>query len=217
MKYFLFIFVALSFRFFGNADLTYVSVDSLRSADLLFVVNNKGNAITAVTEGLDQLPIDHVAIYYTADSTHTPSVVQADYEGVRCNTLQSFCCHDVDTASSFVVVGRVVTPFDSKQSLNNALVHVGKPYDYYYLPDDKEIYCSELVQISYVDENGKLIFSTIPMTFRDHEGEIPEFWVKHYGKKGITIPEGEPGTNPGELSRRKEIKIIGRLVVANQR
>ena len=76
---------------------------------------------------------------------------------------------------------------------------MGKPYDYYYLPDDKEIYCSELVQISYVTDDGKLIFSTIPMTFRNREGEIPEFWVKHYAKKGIAIPEGEPGTNPGEL------------------
>ena len=73
------------------------------------------------------------------------------------------------------------------------------------------------MQISYVTDDGKLIFSTIPMTFRNREGEIPEFWVKHYAKKGIAIPEGEPGTNPGELSRRKEIKIIGRLVVPKQR
>lgn len=217
MKHFLFIFIALSFSLFGNAELASVSVDSLRSADLLFVVNNKGNAITAVTEGLGQLPIDHVAIFYTDSNTHTPSVVQADYEGVRCGTLQSFCYHDIDTAACFVVVGRIDVPFDSIQSLKNALSHLGKPYDYYYLPDDKEIYCSELVQISYVTDEGKLIFSTIPMTFRNREGEIPEFWVKHYAKKGIAIPEGEPGTNPGELSRRKEIKIIGRLVVPKQR
>ena len=217
MKHFLFIFIALSFSLFGNAELASVSVDSLRCADLLFVVNNKGNAITAVTEGLGQLPIDHVVIFYTDSNTHTPSVVQADYKGVRCGTLQSFCFHDIDTAACFVVVGRIDVPFDSIQSLKNALSHVGKSYDYYYLPDDKEIYCSELVQISYVTDDGKLLFSTIPMTFRNHEGEIPEFWVKHYAKKGIAIPEGEPGTNPGDLSRRKEIKIIGRLVVPIQR
>lgn len=121
MKHFLFIFIALSFSLFGNAELASVSVDSLRCADLLFLVNNKGNAITAVTEGLDQLPIDHVAIFYTDSNTHTPSVVQADYEGVRCGTLQSFCCHDIDTAACFVVVGRIDVPFDSIQSLKNAL------------------------------------------------------------------------------------------------
>ena len=47
MKHFLFIFIALSFSLFGNAELASVSVDSLCCADLLFVVNNKGNAITA--------------------------------------------------------------------------------------------------------------------------------------------------------------------------
>ena len=79
MKHILFIFIALSFSLYGNAELASVSVDSLCCADLLFVVNNKGNAITAVTEGLGQLPIDHVAIFYTDSNTHTPSVVQADY------------------------------------------------------------------------------------------------------------------------------------------
>ena len=72
---------------FGVAAL--VSVDSMRTADLLFVVNHKGNAITSVTEGYDQLPIDHVAIFFRDTVNLSPGVVQADYHGVRICCIQN--------------------------------------------------------------------------------------------------------------------------------
>ncbi|MDO4511966.1 MAG: YiiX/YebB-like N1pC/P60 family cysteine hydrolase [Bacteroidales bacterium] len=188
-----------------------VKVDDLRDADLLFVVNTKGNAITAVTEGTDSLPIDHVAVLYRDAVMQVPCVLQADYEGVRCSTLAQFCTETVPDSSFMLLVGRVNCPIDAPASLNRAFSHLGKPYDFYYLADDSEIYCSELVQISYVDTQGRLIFSTIPMTFRNASGEIPEFWQSLYRKRGIPVPEGAPGTNPGELSRRKEVTILGVL------
>lgn len=230
MKRFLLGIFLCVFSLFSEAEINYVCVDNLRNADLLFVVNTKGNAITEVTEGLDHLPIDHVAIFYSDSASLEPMILQADYKGVRCCNLYSFwnessvdttvtannsfshpCVND--SLSPIILVGRIQVPFDLSSSLQKAFSFVGKKYDFYYLPDDDEIYCSELVQISFVDNQGKLLFSTIPMTFRDNQGEIPEFWVKHYAKKGIPIPEGEPGSNPGELSRRHQVKIIGRLTL----
>lgn len=230
MKHFLFGTFLCFFCLLSKAEMNFVCVDSIRTADLLFVVNTKGNAITAVTEGLNQLPIDHVAIFYNDSITSEPMILQADYKGVRCGSLISFwnesstdstitcergythsCVND--SLSPIILVGRVQVPFDSQLSLKNAFSYLGRNYDYYYLPDDAEIYCSELVQKSYVDNQGKLLFSTIPMTFRDSHGAIPEFWVNHYAKKGIPVPEGKPGSNPGELSRRSMVKIIGRLMV----
>ena len=187
-----------------------VSLDSLRTADLLFVVNIEGNAITSVTEGYEQLPIDHVAIFYRDSVSLSPCVVQADYRGVRICSLSDFVLES-DSASLKIVVGRVQVSFLSRRSVANALSHVGKPYDFYFMPDDKEMYCSELVQKCYVGTSGDLLFSTIPMTFRNASGEVPDYWVKHYQKKGIPIPEGAPGTNPGELSRRPQVRILGEL------
>lgn len=192
-----------------HAELVQVCADSLRNCDLLFVVNNRGNAITAVTEGTDSLPIDHVAIFYADAQNGAPMVMQADYKGVRRCGLQAFCAENGDSAA--VLVGRLTVALDREKSLANAFTFLGKPYDYDYLPDDEAIYCSELVQKSYVDPSGNLVFSTIPMTFRNRDGAIPEFWLKHYAAKGIAVPEGAPGTNPGEMSRRKEVRIVGWL------
>lgn len=193
---------------FGVAAL--VSVDSMRTADLLFVVNHKGNAITSVTEGYDQLPIDHVAIFFRDTVNLSPCVVQADYHGVRICSISDFVT-ECDSASCIIVVGRVQVPFQPQISVANALSHVGKSYDFYFLPDDEEMYCSELVQKCYVSASGDLLFTTIPMTFRTESGELPDYWVKHYQKKGISIPEGAPGSNPGELSRRPQVRILGEL------
>ncbi|MGM9869077.1 MAG: YiiX/YebB-like N1pC/P60 family cysteine hydrolase [Sodaliphilus sp.] len=187
-----------------------VCKDSLQTADLLFVVNAQGNAITSVTEGYEQLPIDHVAIFYRDSLGLSPCVVQADYQGVRVCSLADFIA-DSESASYKLVVGRVMVPFLPRRSVENALSHVGKPYDFYFMPDDKEMYCSELVQKCYVSTSGDLLFSTIPMTFCNATGQVPDYWVKHYQKRGIPIPEGAPGTNPGELSRRPQVRILGEL------
>ena len=108
--------------------------DSLQCCDLIFVTSPSANAITDVTNGFSNLPIDHVAIY-----------------------------------------------------------------------------CSELVQFSFVDKQGKRVFSPIPMSFHDSQGQITEFWIRFYKEHGMEVPEGFPGTNPGELSRRNNVMVLFQL------
>lgn len=181
------------------------SVEQLHDGDLLFHVVESGNAITAVTHGTASLPIDHVAIYYT-DSSGAPMVVQAIYDGVMSTPLGTLL-----DEPGYYVAGRVKGA-DVEASVRNALRHVGKPYDFVFSPNDREIYCSELVQLSYVDSNGRLVFSPIPMTFRDAEGVIPPYWQTFYSQRNLPVPEGAPGSNPGELTRRKEVKIMYHLL-----
>ena len=78
---------------------------------------------------------------------------------------------------------------------------MGRPYDFYFQPGDSAIYCSELVQLSYVDATGETVFPTIAMTFCDGPGHIADYWQEHYRRAGLSVPEGAPGTNPNDLSR----------------
>ena len=87
---------------------------------------------------------------------------------------------------------------------------VGKPYDDLYLPGDSAVYCSELVQMNYVTPAGQAVFGTIPMSFHDSTGRVLDEWVDFYSRRGMAVPEGAHGTNPGELSRRDEVTIIGK-------
>ena len=198
-----------------------VSVSDLRDGDLLFVVNDLGNNITDVTVGVDGLKIDHVAVYAGGN------IIEAvPCHGVWRIPLDSFFVRLAEADA--VMVGRV-DGLDADASIGNAERFLGSPYDDIFMPDDSALYCSELVQKSFVfkercgevdsagDQYGKeedspqAVFGTIPMSFHDNSGNVTEFWTKFYAARGLKVPEGEPGTNPGQLSRDNNVKLLGYL------
>lgn len=169
---------------------------SVREGDLLFHIAEQGNAITDVTPAM----IDHVAIVLSADS-----VVEAVGQGVKTTPLDSLRRQD-----GYYVIGRV-RKADRQRSVSNARRYLGRPYDYVYLADNDDIYCSELVQLAYVDKAGEALFTPVPMSFHDQTGRITDYWTQFYARRSMAVPEGQPGTNPAELSKRKQVKIVGRL------
>lgn len=177
----------------------------LKEGDLLFVCNDKGNAITQVTSGVEGLPIDHVAIVHRIGGDNgLLFVIEAVNPAVCLTPIDTFLCEN-----GRVLLGRVNVDLDMKKSVKRCLAMVGKPYDDLYLPGDSALYCSELVQLNYIDVEGKPIFETIPMSFHDSTGQITDYWRGFYETHGMRVPEGQPGTNPGELSRSELVTIIG--------
>ena len=168
-----------------------------RPADLLFHVAEADNAITAVTPGM----IDHVAIMISADS-----VIEAVGKGVVTTPLDS-----LRKQKGYYLYARV-RHADRQRSIANARRFLGQPYDSLYLPDNEAVYCSELVLLSFVNKRGKPIFQPVPMTFRDSSGQIPSHWQEFYKRNGMDVPEGLPGSNPSELSQRKGVRIIRRII-----
>ena len=178
----------------------------LQEGDLLFCCSDTANAITSVTSGVEGLPIDHVAVVYRPDGDSSSwFVVEAVKPSVCLTPLDTFLMNN-----SIVLIGRVNVDCDVTTSVSRCLSMVGKPYDDLFLPGDSAVYCSELVQLNYVDTDGKHIFAPIPMTFQDSTGCVTEYWKEFYLERGMEVPDGEPGSNPGELSRRPQVTIVGR-------
>lgn len=181
------------------------SAQQLQEGDLLFSCTQEPNAITAVTSGVERLPIDHVAVVHHIGGEQGPLFVIEAVKPMVCLTpIDTFMCNNPQ-----VIVGRVNQAFDVHNSIRGCLRLVGKPYDDLYLPGDSAVYCSELVQMNYAFENGSRVFETVPMSFHDSTGQITDYWKDFYNSRGLAVPEGEPGTNPGELSRRPVVSIIG--------
>ena len=179
-----------------SAVFLLASCQSLSMGDLLFHVVEKGNAITDVTPGM----IDHVAIVISKDS-----VIEAVGAGVKTTPLDS-----LRQQEGYYIIGKVRRA-DPTLSVVNARYFLGRPYDRLYLPDNEAIYCSELVQFSMVDKDGCRLLSPIPMSFHDASGHITPYWQQFYKERSMEVPEGWPGSNPGELSQRQEVRIKGRL------
>lgn len=173
----------------------------LSEGDLLFCVNSRGNAITDVTQGVGNRPIDHVAIVHRTEQGIF--ALEAIHQGV--------CLTPIDTLlkrRQEVLQARLCDTTGVAQSVERALQYLGRPYDFFFMPDDSAFYCSELVQKNYRDAGGKLIFPAIPMSFHDRSGKVTAYWKSYYAKQGLRVPEGEPGSNPGDLSRSPKIRIL---------
>ncbi|MBQ8655929.1 MAG: hypothetical protein IJ527_02560 [Prevotella sp.] len=179
----------------GQSPAGFDGQDSnVREGDLLFHVTVDTNQITRVTGGM----IDHVAIALSADS-----VIEAVGRGVVVTAISDLLKQD-----GYFVVGRVGDA-DAHQSVLNARRYLGCAYDSLFLAGNDAVYCSELVQLSYVDARGRQLFTCVPMSFHDSTGRVTDYWRDFYARHQMEVPEGQPGTNPAQLSLDAEVHLTG--------
>lgn len=179
-----------------------IALGSLCEGDLLFCAQEKGNNITDVTQGVGGMKIDHVAIFHRQGGR--TFALEAIHSGVGLTPTDSFMAR-----REVVLAARLRDTLGVARSVERALRFIGRPYDFNFMPDDSAFYCSELVQKCYRDSCGELVFKPIPMSFHDQSGRITPYWHDYYARQGLQVPEGEPGSNPGDLSRSAAICILG--------
>ena len=174
--------------------------------DLLFAYSSTtGKAISEATvHDATALPIYHVAIATWVNGKLY--ALEAIDEGVVLTPYDKFCERTISKGG--MLIGRLRDRSGIDQSVSNAMEHLGKPYDNLYMIDTQEIYCSELVQLSYVNGKGQRLFPLVNMSFHDAQGRIIDYWRKHYAKHGMAVPEGALGTNPAQIAHDPAITIL---------
>lgn len=170
----------------------------LVKGSLVFVVGGGSEfskAITSATSVADLPAFDHVGII-DVDSAGVWVVEASPRDGVVITPWSDFAA-----SSPRLMVVEVLPAAEAAEAVERAKECVGRPYDWAYGVGSDSIYCSELVQIAYLDAGGKPLFESRPMNFRDAEGKLPEFWERLFGRQGVPVPQGVPGTNPNDMAR----------------
>lgn len=190
-----------------NAELDVVCrneivTHTLQSGDLLFLNENKSDMEKAITASTGEYT--HVTLV-ERDSADDVWVIEASpKEGVQRMSYKQFEREHLPWFSMGTCdIFRLTVPFDTAAVIARAKGLVGKPYDNAFLPDNDAYYCSELIEVAF---GG--IFPSKPMNWRDADGNLPEYWQKHFEKLGMPVPEGVPGTNPTDLSRSPLLKKL---------
>ncbi len=180
--------------------------DQVMEGDLLFAYSTTaGRAISdATVHDTTAPPIYHVAIATWVNGKLY--ALEAIDEGVTLTPYDTFKQRTMSKGG--MLIGRLRDRSGIDQSVSNALEHLGKPYDDLYMIDTQEIYCSELVQLSYVNGSGQRLFPLINMSFHDQQGHILDYWREHYAKRGMAVPEGALGTNPAQIARDPAVEIL---------
>lgn len=191
------------------------SVLSPQPGDLIFRDSDCGplcDAIEKVTEGYQGANLSHVGMA-ARDTNGQMVVLEAVSKGVVATDLQKFLNKSEDAnGKSKIMVGRLKAPYRNliPAATKEAVALKGKPYDKGFAIDNDAYYCSELIYEVFRRANdGRPVFELNPMTFKDPQtGETLTAWQEYFSKLGIEIPEGEPGINPGGISRSPALDII---------
>lgn len=203
MKKLLFIFSALLLTIacgherLRNGDLIFVGLPE----DYIVENGSMDAAISSATCEDGDLNLIHVAIAEVkADSVWIIDATIA--HGVDRHPLDTFLKDFTLRDGSYpeFIVKRV-RGVDADAAVERAKTFCGRGYDVRFLPDNEEMYCSELVQACYLDRDGQPVFNSEPMNWLAPDGTMPPYWERLFGQLGMSIPQGLPGTNPQMMSR----------------
>lgn len=161
------------------------------------------NAIDGVTPGWNGAEINHCGIVVEHGNKFV--VAEAINPKVRFTTIFDYFDRSRDEhGRPRILHSRLSKKYRglAVSAANLAKHFIGTPYDPLYANNNAALYCSELiVDLFRLANGGTPIFEEKPMSFRDQEtGEVLEYWTKYYESFGAEVPEGELGSNPGELS-----------------
>lgn len=207
MKTILFILLSV---FFNNDDF------KLQTGDLIFQESCKGNSdntIKEVTSSIEGYRFTHVGMVYI-DDRDSIYVIEATHPKVAVTPLNEYLYPQDKNCYPTSVVGRLKQEYQKyiPQAIQEGLKLVGKDYDYGYVLNNDKYYCSELIyDILLKANNNQPVFELNTMTFKSPEtGEFTQGWIDYFQKLNMAIPEGEPGINPGAMSRSDVIDILYR-------
>ena len=177
----------------------------LKTGDILFsnLDCDEGTAIQECTK----TPFTHIGL------------VLLSLRGLHRNPWQSYPCvleaHGtvkltpldqwLNQCQNRIAWGRVLPEYEplAQKASEVALEFLGRPYNHYYENTIEKLYCSSLLYYAFkIANNDEDFFKMKPMNFKDAWEE----WKKHFGDR--TIPQGEPGLNPGTIYTCEKIKIL---------
>lgn len=182
-----------------NGDLLFQDLDSSPLCD----------AIEKVTNGFNNLDFSHVGMIVIIDNKKF--VLEAFTNGVDTINLDTFLNRSLNEKSKpKVIVGRLKNEYSKliPNAIQQGMSLIGKKYDEEFQINNGKFYCSELIyDIFLKSNNNKSFFDLKPMTYK-YNGETLPIWTEYFKNLNISIPENQPGINPGGISLSKKLDII---------
>jgi hypothetical protein len=190
-----------------------IGIGQLKSGDLLFLDLDCGpmcDAIEQVTPAWKGMHFSHVGILVAKGDSQF--VLEALPPAVKLTPLSRFARYTTKPMAA----GRWTSPLDTlvPRAIGMGMALIGAPYDSEFRMDNGKWYCSELVfEIFKSANNGVPLFSTAPMTYcLPGQKELHPVWKAHFSKLQVSVPEGEPGCNPGSLALSPSLHMLGVVI-----
>lgn len=189
----------------------------IRTGDLLFIGipmdydagNNMAQAISAAT-GDGEINYIHTAVLEVDDEGAVWVIDATLAHGVDRHPLDTlfkdFTLNNGERATFKVM--RLKDDEGAARHVEQCKALLGEEYDVYFLPSNGKHYCTEVVYDCYLNRDGSHIFDSVPMNFKNKDGEMPEYWTWLFGLLGQPVPQGVPGTNPQMMFASPALEFV---------
>lgn len=148
----------------------------------------------ATLDSVNIAQINHVGLYIG-----NGQIIEATQkQGVIMRPLSAF----LDDANENLIT-TINEPSLIAPAIARAKSYLGLPYNFSFHPDDKGLYCSQLITHAFKTHQGNDYFQCYPMNFRDATTQqILPYWINYYDKLKQIIPHDLPGSHPQQLLRQ---------------
>lgn len=189
----------------------------VQTGDLLFIGipmdydagNNMAQAISAAT-GDGEINYIHTAVLEVDDEGAVWVIDATLAHGVDRHPLDTlfkdFTLNNGERATFKVM--RLKDDEGAARHMEQCKALLGEEYDVYFLPSNGKHYCTEVVYDCYLNRDGSHIFDSVPMNFKNKDGEMPEYWTWLFGLLGQPVPQGVPGTNPQMMFASPALEFV---------
>lgn len=189
----------------------------IQTGDLLFIGipmdydagNNMAQAISEAT-GDGEINYIHTAVLEVDDEGAVWVIDATLAHGVDRHPLDTlfkdFTLNNGERATFKVM--RLKDDEGAARHVEQCKALLGEEYDVYFLPSNGKHYCTEVVYDCYLNRDGSHIFDSVPMNFKNKDGEMPEYWTWLFGLLGQPVPQGVPGTNPQMMFASPALEFV---------
>lgn len=199
--------VFLLLAFLGNGYSQPV-INTLETGDLIFQNGECGplcRAINEVTPSIYGVHFSHIGIITIEEEG--VFMIEAIGDSVQKTELKTF----LQRSQGDLMIGRLKETYRPliPAAVTFAENQIGVPYDDDFIYDNGKYYCSELIHDAFKAANqNEAVFLLQPMTFKS-PGSDTYFlgWLQYYERRGIPVPEGQPGCNPGGIGQSDKIDV----------
>lgn len=214
LLYFAVVFVAVSCTPSGVEETSVITEAYVPcNGDLIFLTADESefsDAIATATAQTDELQFVHVAVIAVDDGV--ASVIEATAKHGVSETPYFEYIKPLHRENRGVaaVIKRITEDIPMELSVQRVKECLGQGYNWTFMPTPGKKYCSELVYECFLRPDGSHIFTAKPMNFLDPNGNMPAFWTNIFSALGLDVPQGQPGTNPNDMSKEPCLREVYR-------
>lgn len=188
----------------------------LQPGDIVFY--SRSPTSSEFCDAVEQVVAENSYFHVALVVSESGDVVEATSEGVTTRSLQkSILENEPGVVEILNLTGFQNPEIDIQKAVDFCKSKIGLPYNDLFAANLlnseglESYYCSQLITEAF--KSSKMHWPHHSLNFKDSDGNLIEFWVEYFKKRGRSeVPQGEEGSHPAQLRKSPVLELKMRIL-----